>query len=153
MALILRFSGSRSLESLAVKAYTWSWASHCETVLLRNGNHVLYGALPSTGVNYRPYDSTAGEHVEEYKIQMTTDVTDQVTQNLLSQQGKPYDYTAILAFAMHRNWGDDHAKWFCSELIVWAFAKANFSILRTEHLNRVSPRDLLLSPYLVKVNQ
>jgi uncharacterized protein YycO len=33
-----------------------------------------------------------------------------------AQVGKPYDWTALVSFVVHRNWQDDDS-WFCSEFL------------------------------------
>jgi hypothetical protein len=42
-----------------------------------------------------------------------------------TQIGKPYDWTAILALLMDRDWRDSGA-WFCSELVVAALEAVGF---------------------------
>jgi hypothetical protein len=107
----------------------------------------LYGAHPSTGVDFRPMSSTDGDKKEDYAIEMPDDTKQLIIKNLLSQRGRPYDYSAIIGFAIHRDWRSP-AKWFCSELQTWAAEVSAFPLLRTNHLNRISPNDLLLCPYL-----
>ncbi len=149
--IILRFSGSSNIAAWSVKVYTWSWCSHVETELMRDNKPILYGALPTTGVDYRPFNSTDGDRVERYRIQVDEDIKTSITQQLLSQRGKPYYYTAILGLAIHRDWGNDDSKWFCSELVTWAFKHGGCELIRSDHKDRISPRDLLLSPLLIPV--
>jgi hypothetical protein len=160
MALTLRFSGSSNIAAMAVKIDTWSWASHSETLIepddlsalgqiLPPGTQPrLYGALPGTGVGFRPMNATVGDRVEQYTIQMHDQTKYTIIKHLLAQQGKPYDWTGIIGFALHRNWNNDDTKWFCSELIAWAFEQSGFPLLRTDQVNKLAPATLLLSPYL-----
>jgi hypothetical protein len=152
MSVVLRFSGSYNLAALAVKTYTWSWCSHVETVMEDpQGNKVLFGALPGTGVNYRPINSTEGDRVEEYKVILTPFIRHLYLEKLLSQKGKPYDYISLAGMVIHRDWETDDSSWFCSELVAWAFNQAGRPLVRTEHKNRITPKDLLLSPLLERI--
>lgn len=151
-SLILRFSGSYNFAALAVKAYTWSWCSHVEVELTQFNMPVLYGAHPFTGVDYRPITATDGDRVERYEVQLPNEaVREAIIQKLLSQRGKPYDYTAVLGLAIHRDWGRDDSKWFCSELDSWAFDLGGFPLVRIAEKDRITPCNLLLCPYLVRL--
>ena len=63
-----------------------------------------------------------------------------------SQVGKPYDYMGVLRFVTRRKHGTD-ARWFCSELVAWAFEQARYPLLLTPHWN-VQPGQLVTSPRL-----
>lgn len=63
-----------------------------------------------------------------------------------SQIGKPYDLTAVLGIAIHRDW-QDSARWFCSELVAWAFEQAGSPLFRADAVRRVTPEHLwMLAP-------
>jgi uncharacterized protein YycO len=66
----------------------------------------------------------------------------------LQQIGKPYDFLAVAAMPFRRDWRDDK-RWFCSELAIAGFEQAGIDLLNITHLNRVTPRDLYLSPLLL----
>lgn len=153
MPIILRFSGSSNFAALAVKLYTWSWCSHVETIIddPLSGKQ-LYGALPGTGVNYRPINSTVGDRVEEYEVDIPKFTKHVYIEKLLSQRGKPYDYTALAGMVIHRDWAANGNSWFCSELVAWAFNEAGSPLLRTEHKNRITPEDLLMSPLIRRLS-
>jgi hypothetical protein len=72
------------------------------------------GGKPS-GVQIRPQDYA--DFVE--KVRLSVDVAPDVKARfeffLLCQTGKPYDYAAIWAFFVNRNWRDTNS-WICSEL-------------------------------------
>ena len=153
MGVILRFSGSNNLAALAVKLYTWSWCSHVETVIDTDFyGKQLYGALPTTGVNFRPISSTIDDYVEEYEVDIPQFSKHIYIEKLLSQRGKPYDWSALFGMVIHRDWGTDYSAWFCSEIVAWGFAEAGYPLLRTEHKNRITPENLLLSPLLKRVS-
>lgn len=152
MSVILRFSGSSNFAAMAVKLYTWSWCSHVETIIDTDDNRkVLYGALPTTGVNYRPIESTVGDRVEDYEIKISQVKKHIYIQKILSQRGKPYDFTALAGMVLHRDWAANGDSWFCSELVAWAFSETGCPLLRVEHKNRVTPEHLLMSPFLKRV--
>ena len=63
---------------------------------------------------------------------------------LTSQIGKPYDPTAIVAFAVERDWREADS-WFCSELQTVALERAGFFPQAIETpSNEITPRDLLM---------
>jgi uncharacterized protein YycO len=57
---------------------------------------------------------------------------------LMAQIGKPYDWRAIIAFAINRDWRDDSA-WYCSELQARALEVAG--VIKPGYLgvNKVTP--------------
>lgn len=66
-------------------------------------------------------------------------------QFLNQQIGKPYDKTAIMAFAVDRDWRDPSA-WFCSELIAAALEACSwFPFALARGVNKIAPDDLLLA--------
>jgi len=136
--ITLQFSTERDALSRMVRLATWSEFSHVDFVL-PDGR--LLGALPSGGVAVRKPSS----HISAAQLQV--DASDAVLAAAMSQRGKPYDWGAIAGFATHRDWQRDD-RWFCSELVAWAFHEAGTPLLRTDHLSRITPRDLLLSPLL-----
>lgn len=67
------------------------------------------------------------------------------------QVGKPYDFLSIVRFISRRG-GHDYSrasKWFCSELVHCAFAKAGLPLL-SERMGAgtFSPRDIAMSPLI-----
>ena len=73
------------------------------------------------------------EHAEDY---------------LIRQIGQKYDYSSVIRFVTRKRQTTDNDKKFCSELAELAFIEGGVRLLNgnpSEH----SPRDTLLSPYLV----
>lgn len=136
--IVLEFSDRPSLPGGLVKLATGAPVSHVDFVL---DDGSLLGATPSGGVGVR--DWTPGRRIERYAVEAPADVLDLA----LSQVGKPYDLTAALGLFFRRDWRACDS-WICSELVAWAFREAGAPLLRAEHLARVTPRDLLLSPRL-----
>lgn len=66
-----------------------------------------------------------------------------------TQVGRPYDWLGVLRFLprrAERRAGD--ARWFCSELVMAAFAAAGVELLVRVPASRVSPGLVVLSPLL-----
>ena len=112
---------------------------------------MLYGALPTTGVNYRPIQDPTQTRIEDYAFEVGSFMGQCYFDKLLSQRGKPYDYSALAGIVLHRDWGTDDSRWFCSELIAWAAQTSGIHLLRTEHKNRITPNHLLMSPLLRRI--
>ena len=65
-----------------------------------------------------------------------------------TQLGKPYDFTALFGLALDRNWREDDS-WFCSELVAAAFEAVGAPLFNlSTPVYRITPRDILLSPYV-----
>jgi hypothetical protein len=77
------------------------------------------GGQPS-GVHVRPRDYDKERVAEKWTVQkIVEDDKEQKFRELALQQvGKPYDWEAIVSFAINRDWRQD-TSWFCSELITW----------------------------------
>lgn len=136
--IAIEFSDTGSIPGDLVKLCTWSWAPHADFVL-PDGS--LLGARPSCGVAI--VARAPARRMERFEV----DAPDAVLAAARSQVGRPYDWAGVLGVALHRDWREADS-WFCSELIAWAFAQAGRPILRSDTVNRITPRDLLLSPLL-----
>jgi uncharacterized protein YycO len=126
---------------MAIRARCGGWASHAEFVL---EDGTTFGAHMD-GVKHRPPSST-----KNYTriIRFDAPYMEQAYAAALTQDGKPYDFTAIAGIALDRDWREDDS-WFCSEMGLWTFEQTPAPWLSTAHglgLNMISPRDLLLSP-------
>jgi uncharacterized protein YycO len=139
--IILQFTARRKIGSWLIRQFTWSDYSHVD-IVLPDGR--LLGARLDGGVSIQPPGSF------EECVRFEVDAPNDVIRHVMSQIGKPYDYAAIFGIIFRRNWHNPK-KWFCSELVAWAFEEAGHPLLRTENFNRVTPRDLLLSPLLKEV--
>jgi uncharacterized protein YycO len=142
MDIKLQFSSSNSVGSRLIRWRDWSDYSHVDLVL---PDGKLLGALPDGGVQIRDPYPTRSKLI--LSIEVSPDKYHSILFRALSQVGKPYDYVGILGFVFNRDWEDD-SKWFCSELIAWLFKECGVPILRTDNTDRISTKDLMLSPYL-----
>lgn len=137
----IAYSDSKGMVSAVIKGFTWSQISHCGLIL--PDNSIIDSQLGKGGVTVRPFEDFVKEEnrviVKEYPW-LSTDMYKIV----LSQKGKPYDLTALFGIPFRRNWQDD-AKWFCSELQLWASKKAGTPMLDKESW-RTFPSDLFQVP-------
>lgn len=154
MSIRLRFISEYTLGSSIVQWWTGSEFSHVE-VCLPNGylsarpfEQVLHHQTIPAGVQIRPFDYNKPKK-EAFATIDTHDYVDRLVLKVLNEQlGKPYDFAAIAAFPLDRDWRQpDH--WICSELCAYAFEQAGRPLLNPAvQVSRLSPRDLALSPYV-----
>ena len=137
--------------SAAIRYTTRSWASHAEFVNTITSQ--TFGARSIGGVKHRFSSRDHYSRVEQFTFNgdNSGEVVEAAYAWALTQNGKPYDFSAISGIAFDRNWHADE-KWFCSELVAVAFEKAGYPILSTrpsDEVFRITPRDLLLSRELI----
>lgn len=147
--ITLRFSTDpRSITGILIRGVTWSEFSHVD-VCTPDGK--LLGAQID-GVKARPagYAAKSCRFLYLQTDKLTAEQEKKFWEFLDAQIGKPYDFGAIAGILIHRDWRNPN-KWFCSELVAAAFEYAGVPLLRTDFIDRVSPGQLLMSPYLVDV--
>jgi hypothetical protein len=140
-SIVLQFAGSNDVESDLIKIFSRGWCSHVDAVM---ADGTLLGARLSGGVAIRPASYASWPRVQRVHLDTTPEIADAFYAALVSQVGKPYDVTAIAAFALGRSWQSPD-KWFCSELQAWALTNAGFfrhPLAATD--STITPRDLLL---------
>lgn len=131
-----------------IRWYTWSSVAHA-AIQLDDGSFI--DATPSHGVSH--HTGVSGSVVRFFDVEYPTIpsrtlVEERVRAWLSAQLGKPYDWSAIYGMAFRRDWHKDD-KWFCSELVEGAFSAAGYPLVNGSLiLDRVTPRDLLLSTRL-----
>ena len=135
-------TNGEGLAGAVIRWWTWSWAAHA--ALMLDDGWVL-DATPSRGVSI--HAAVAAKRVQMFRIDCDAAVLMRAEVWARGQVGKPYAWSAIFGMAVRRDWRDQ-GSYFCSELIECAFEAASFPLLRELHTNRVTPRDLLLSPRL-----
>lgn len=143
--IILQFSQSNNIFSLLIRLFTWSWASHVDIVI---DEGTLLGARLFGGVGMVDLADQKFTRVERYAVDLGVDSAE-VLRAAFSQIDKPYDIWGAIGLALHHNW-ESESKWFCSELVAWVFQKAGRQLLN-EKKYRITPRDLLMSPYLKRI--
>lgn len=140
----LRFIEGTGPISRAIEFWTWSSWSHVD-VMTPDG---WLGARLIGGVQVRPWDYvTSYGKAEIWGISLDAETEARIMTYLYAQVGKPYDFGAIAGMLVRRDWKND-SKWFCSELVIASFAACGVYLLNTSMMNRISPRDLYMTPML-----
>lgn len=145
--IYLRFSKAKTFASWLVSTWTGHWATHCEFVI----DHGKYFSSDiDTGVAYvddEYYKDVKFSRDEYFKILVTQEQKTLIMEHAYNQLDKGYDTLALIGNLFRRNWQETD-KWFCSELIAWAFEEGGKKLIR-DRINRVTPGDLLLSTLLI----
>ena len=144
-SITIRFVTEQDPISKAIRDVTWAPFSHVEFVL---DDGSTLGAHASGGVKIRPIDYAVFSNEERYRVAVTDEQKAVIVAYALAQVGKPYDFGDILGILVHRDWRKDD-RWICSELVAACFEKAMPLLHAADHVNRISPRDVYLSPYLI----
>lgn len=149
----LRFIQENNIGSWAIRFWTWSPWSHVE-FLIDNIDNLPAGYLSARedGVQLRPLDYCKPTKEIFGTINCSSEIAAKVLDFAISQIGKPYDFTALLSFVIHRDWLEPDS-WICSELVAASFAQAEYPLLDAFELNRISPRDIMLSPLIKLKNK
>jgi uncharacterized protein YycO len=138
----IRFSRGSGVAGGVVRFATWSWCAH---VGFRFPDGSVLDATPEYGVSERvPEDDDTTRY---FAIDAPSATQYRAIGHARTMLGRPYDWRGIFGFAFRRDWHADNS-FFCSELVAWAMEKAGAPLLRADKLNRITPRDLLLSPRL-----
>ena len=145
--MIALYKGT-SFISRIIRWRTWSDYSHAVWVC-RDGTVIeawVGGVRRVPGLLSQHREKTV---VELYAIAgLNEEQRDRIETFLVAQLGKPYDYAAILGFALRKD-TQNPAKWFCSELIFAACLFAGIYLLARIPPWKVSPDLLALSPLLI----
>lgn len=144
------FSASKSIGGSIIRFGTMSDWCHVD-ILFDDGT--LIGAT-GNGVQRMSLDDRLNRSthpIYQYRIDEIKLDESKARSFAEAQLGKPYDYSAVFAFAVpwRTHWADD-SKWFCSELVA-ATINASGTLIARETLSRVTPAFLDISPLLVTV--
>lgn len=137
----LIFTRSWSPLSAIIRLATWSTWSHVGVLL---GDRVLDSTIRH-GVAMRDMDSFMAGISAHRVVDVETENPLGVINALRSQIGKPYDLTGVLGMSLRRNWQEDD-RWFCSELVAWAFKQSGQPLFRNESMYRITPQHLWMLP-------
>lgn len=139
------FSTTSNPFSWLIRMMTWSRWSHVSIV---DGDtiiqaHALHGVVRSSLAEA----IDTAKRVELVRLPARDPAA--VIAAAASQIGKPYDWTALLAFILRRDWQEDDS-WFCSELVAWAFHRGGSPLFRADRISRVTPEHIaMLAPAVV----
>lgn len=140
MTVRLLFTRRHALGSLFLRTALWSSWSH---VAIIDGDEVIEAT--GSGVRVWPLRHAIADASEHEIVAVPCTVPDGVIAAARSQIGKPYDWGGVLGIGFRRRWQDE-GRWFCSELVAWAFHHAGVPIVRVQAW-RITPRDLYLPAY------
>jgi hypothetical protein len=137
----LQFVRGGALSSAAIAWFGSGDFSHVDAVmpsgsLLGARSNRVGGAPP--GVWARPAAYEPWKLVVQINVPCTQEQEKKFYAFLRAQVSKPYDHTAIFAFAVNRDWREDDS-WFCSELITAAMEKAKIVPPLYLAANKVTP--------------
>lgn len=135
------FTRRRHPGSLLLRAFLWSAWSHCALI---DGEHIIEAAATG-GVKFRPLAELQAESSHWTIVDIPAADPSAVLQAALAQVGRGYDWLGVLGIGFRRRWQDDD-RWFCSELIAYAFEVAGSPLFRGTPW-RITPRDLFLPIY------
>lgn len=136
--LVFQFVTERDPVSAAIRWFSHAPVSHVDLVL---GDGRLFGAHLSGGVKARAPGYAEWSRI--IRVAIETPRAAAVTAAVLSQDGKPYDWRAIAAFAAGRDWRD-RGQWICSELQLWGAEQGRlFPRPLTLPANKATPGDCL----------
>lgn len=128
-----------------IQVFERGWPGHVDAVIegvgLLGARDEQIGNVPA-GVQIRPFNYYSWIKACVVTITVTQEQYDAFYAFLNAQIGKPYDMTAVMAFAVERDWHSGNA-WFCSELIIAALEAAKIVQLLAVVANEMTPRDAL----------
>jgi uncharacterized protein YycO len=146
---ILAFEGL-SLPSKLIMKRTWGDYSH---VAIMNSAFRIFEAIFNEGVVVNPINATPhtkGTPVSVFKVDAKYDEA-AVLDFLHRQVGKKYDIRGLIGFAVAKDYQNPR-DWFCSELVMAAFAAGGLNLLQAP-VHKVSPTTVTWSPYLTKTGE
>ena len=143
-----QFATEDSFGSAVIRWFTWSKFSHVDLVL-PDGS--LLGARLNGGVQIRQPGYAKFTKTARYYVEVENGREDMLYKLARLQVGKPYNTKAIIAFAFKDYPIAGGESWDCSELQIWLLLKIGVKALNLnpEHVNRITPADLLMSPLMV----
>ena len=130
------FCTSKLPGAALIRAVTWSDWSH---VAIVDGEEVIEATWPA--VRVAPLAEIIAKHSCYIVVDVPCADSAAVIAAARSQVGKPYDLTALFGLLAHRDW-QEADRWFCSELVAWAFQQGGSPLFRPEALHRVTPQHL-----------
>jgi uncharacterized protein YycO len=140
-SIMIRFVTCDDIVSALIRQHTWCDYSHVEFVL---DDGATLGAHADRGVAVRPANYDSFTKIDTFVVPMTVEQKFEIMSFANAQIGKAYDMTAIAGIVFHRDWRNKN-QWFCSELVAAAFEQALPLLNVPSSVDRITPRDLLLS--------
>lgn len=136
--IMILFCNTSGVVAAGVRYMTRS--KFCHVALEFNGKVIQANSI--VGVHETTIDELKKEYstIESYEI--NHDINEKAYAFAKTQLGKPYDYLAIIAFLVDRDW-QSRDKWFCSELVAYALKQSGVELFNPKtKINQISPEDL-----------
>jgi uncharacterized protein YycO len=150
MSVKIIFSTQDKFFSDLIRYVTWSSFSHVDMIMEDRKDQII-GATALQGVTEWSLQARKDKATRWAIYEVDTisrDDDENIYRCIRSQLNKPYDFFGILGYFCRRDWQHEE-KWFCSELVAWAFAKVHIHLLAEDiRMSRIAPQDLLMSPKL-----
>lgn len=155
-AIVMQFVQGSGFGADLIRWFDHGKYSHVDSVLpdgtLLGARDDVIDGIPS-GVQIRPATYVAKEAVLRVTIPCTVNQEEAYYDFVRAQLGKPYDETAIVAFAMGRDWRAADS-WFCSELCAAGIEASGLIPPLIAPFNKIAPDDLaLVVSALVEIDQ
>jgi uncharacterized protein YycO len=139
----LQFATQNDPGSWLIRFYGHGAYSHVDTVM-PDGSFLGARTDCNPGVQIRPPGYAKFSKTLLVELPCTDEVTKRYYDFVQAQVGKPYDLTAIYAFAAGRDWRAADS-WFCSELVAAGMEESGFlAFPLCVPSNKITPPDLLL---------
>lgn len=137
--ITFRFLCDKKISSKIIALFSAGPLSHVD-VKTEKG---WLGARINGGVKIRPWNYIKPICEVQYDIETTKEQEEEFWKFVNAQIGKPYDWTAIVAFVTGRNWRKPDT-WYCSEILARALEVSRIihPLYITE--NKVTPVGLVL---------
>lgn len=140
----------KSLIGKLIGFYTRS--NYCHVGVLFSDNKII-DCHPGRGVKIRDFTEEDSKICEIYNISSQLKINEEKSRFFAEKQiGKKYDWAGIIGFITKQTVEDriSSQKWICSELLFEIFKKSNIHLLNVPSSWLLSPRDISLSPFLIK---
>ncbi|PJK01444.1 hypothetical protein CO615_03975 [Lysobacteraceae bacterium NML75-0749] len=135
----LIFTRSGKIGSRLLRLILGSRWSHCG-IVTPDGTVI---EAQMRGVIERPLADMLAESKRHEYVNVPCPVADAVIAAARSQLGKRYDWLGLLGYGLRSSRVQDAERWFCSELVAWAFAYSGYPLMRSSAW-RISPPMLYL---------
>ncbi len=141
------FVRGKGLVARLVNWQTWGdGITHCG--ILTDDGVVIHSTL-GKGVEETTLETVArpGERIEVFTVLLSELQAEHLVRAARSHVGAAYDILGNIGFILRRR-VERRSKWFCSELVAWAFQQIGLPLLERIHWWQGSPADLYRSPLL-----
>lgn len=134
--------------SLAIRLATWSEWSHVDLLVDELGPKArLLGAAAPTGVSLLPLAERLAHASRAALVTFPVNNPTKVLDAAIEQLGRPYDWLGCAGIALrNRDWQAED-RWFCSELVAYAFGRAGEPLFREDMVSRITPQHLWMLAY------